>query len=206
MLTKDLKLCNRKIPTYPLFMMSGAICDVAQAGIDYTIYNLLDVWLDSEGRTTASWTLSYTLSIMLRHQSHRLLVFGDYDGGYLLSLARTYMTYSSAIVISMVVNHSLVGYFKFSYRYAWLTTMIFTGIYNYFTLKATWRVKRDPAPPVTVGSPKAAKKESEVISKKDKGAALRDSVAARGASDDEYFSDSSGGARVSTISTVDNKV
>ena len=198
MLTKDLRICNRKIPTYPLFMVSGAICDVVQALIDYLIYSLLDVWLE-EGRTTASWTLSYTLSIMLRHQSHRLLVFGDYDGGYFLSLARTYMTYSSAIVVSMMANHFLVGYFKFSYRYAWFTTMIFTGIYNYFTLKATWRVKKEPTPPPnSLGSPKSGRdrKDSvEVVSKNGKSSSLQSREAARGASDDEYFSDSSGGAQ-----------
>ncbi len=85
--------------------------------------------------------------------------------------------------------------------------MIFTGIYNYFTLKATWRVKREPALPTTagLGSPKSSrdvKKDSEVISKKSKGVALRDSVAARGASDDEYFSDSSGGARTNESNKV----
>lgn len=200
MLTKDLRICNRKIPTYPLFMVSGAICDVVQAGIDYLIYSFLDVWLE-EGRSTASWTLSYTLSIMLRHQSHRLLVFGDYEGGYFLSLTRTYMTYSSAIVVSMMANHFLVGYFKLSYRYAWFATMIFTGIYNYFTLRATWRVKKEPAPPTinSLGSPKSSRdrKDSvEVVSKNGKGSSLQSREnAARGASDDEYFSDSSGGTQ-----------
>jgi hypothetical protein len=125
-------------------MVSGALCDVFQAGIDFMIYSFLDVYWSEGGRTTVSWTLSYTLSIMIRHQSHRLLVFGDYDGGYLVSLARTYMTYSSAIVISMIANHTLVGYFGLRYRVAWIATMLFTGIYNYFTLKATWRVKKDP--------------------------------------------------------------
>jgi len=118
-------------------MVSGALCDVCQAFIDYLISMVYTLeW----GKTTVCWTLSYTLSIVLRHSSHRLLVFGDYEGTYCMSLARTYMAYSSAIVISMFANHQLVAFFGLSHRHAWLATMLFTGIYNFFVLKASWRV------------------------------------------------------------------
>ena len=199
MLTKDLKLFGLKVPTYPLFMVSGAICDVFQAGIDYVIYSMpvLDIWED--GRTTLSWTLSYTLSIILRHQSHRLLVFGDYADGYFASLARTYMTYSSAIVVSMLANHTLVGYFDLSYRVAWIITMLFTGIYNYFTLKATWRVKKEPSVSGDIDDDASV----EMIAKPSGGRTSRakqrtttsDKIVS---SDDEYFSDGSGG----TLGTI----
>ena len=137
MLTKNLRICGHKVPLYPLFMVSGALCDVCQALIDFLISKVYTLeW----GKTTVCWTLSYTLSIVLRHSSHRLLVFGDYEGSYCMSLGRTYMAYSSAIVISMFANHQLVAFFGLSHRHAWLATMLFTGIYNFFVLKASWRV------------------------------------------------------------------
>jgi putative flippase GtrA len=192
MLTKDLRLLGWKVPTYPLFMVSGAICDIFQAVIDYIIYSVLDIWED--GRTTASWTLSYTISIILRHQSHRLLVFGDYTDGYFASLARTYMTYSSAIVVSMLANHTLVGYFDVSYRVAWIITMLFTGIYNYFTLKATWRVKKEIAP---VSSNNDTEESSGMVATRNgPRTAKQRSITSEKivSSDEEYFSDSSAGA------------
>jgi hypothetical protein len=137
MLTKNLRLFGHKIPLYPLFMVSGAVCDTFQALIDYCISS---VYTSEFAKETVCWTLSYTLSIVLRHSSHRLLVFGDYEGSYCMSLTRTYMAYSSAIVISMFANHQLVAFFGFERREAWVLTMLFTGIYNFFILKASWRV------------------------------------------------------------------
>ena len=194
MLTKDLKLFGVNMPTYPLFMMSGAICDLFQAGIDYVIYSVLDIWED--GRTTLSWTLSYTLSIVLRHQSHRLLVFGDYADGYLASLARTYMTYSSAIVVSMLINHTLVGYFDISYRLAWIITMLSTGIYNYFTLKATWRVKKESSASGDIDDDANVEMivKPSASAKRTRSAKQRTTTSEKiVSSDDEYFSDGSGG-------------
>jgi hypothetical protein len=136
MLTKNLRVFGHKVPLYPLFMVSGAVCDIFQAIIDYFISKIYTLdW----GRTTVCWTLSYTLSIILRHSSHRLIVFGDYEGTYCMSLTRTYMAYSSAIVISMFANHQLVS-LGLAHREAWVVTMLFTGIYNFFVLKASWRV------------------------------------------------------------------
>jgi putative flippase GtrA len=191
MLTKDLKMFGFKVPTYPLFMVSGAICDVFQAGIDYVIYSVLDIWED--GRTTASWTLSYTLSIVLRHQSHRFLVFGDYADGYLVSLARTYMTYSSAIVVSMLANHTLVGYFDLSYRIAWIVTMLFTGIYNYFTLKATWKVKKEPLVLGDIDDEANVEMIAKPSTNRARSAKHRTTTEKVVSSDEEYFSDGSGG-------------
>ena len=137
MLTKNLRVFGHKVPLYPLFMVSGALCDVFQALIDYFIST---IYTFEFAKTTVCWTLSYTLSIILRHSSHRLLVFGDYEGTYCMSLTRTYMAYSTAIVISMFANHQLVAFFGLPHREAWILTMLFTGIYNFFVLKASWKV------------------------------------------------------------------
>ena len=129
------KCLGHKIPHYCWFVLSGGMCDIAQAFIDYAIY--LAYAFEWE-RATVCWTLSYTISIVIRHFSHRLLVFGEFEGTYCTSLTRTYMTYSSSIVISMLTNHLIVEFFNYSHRTAWIITMLWTGIYNYFMLKASW--------------------------------------------------------------------
>ena len=166
MLTKNLKVFGYKVPTYPLFMMSGAICDVFQALIDYMISIVYTIdW----AKATVCWTLSYTLSIIIRHYSHRMIVFGEYEGTYCSSLGRTYLAYSSSIVISMFMNHYLVEGFGLEHKVAYLITMLGTGIYNYFALKASWRsnkgstssattTSRDPVSP---GSPLSPREEKE---------------------------------------------
>lgn len=130
------KIFGYRIPTYFWFVVSGAICDIIQACIDYMIS--LVYFLEWE-KTTVCWTLSYILSIAVRHSSHRLLVFGEYEGTYWSSLGKTYMAYSSSIVISMVTNHMLVNLVGFTHRQAWLITMLWTGLYNYFILKSSWK-------------------------------------------------------------------
>jgi putative flippase GtrA len=131
------KIFGHKVPLYFWFVLSGGICDIIQAVIDYIIsITYPPTWGE---RATVCWTLSYILSIWIRHYSHRLLVFGEYEGTYCSSLSRTYFTYSSSIVISMVTNHLLVNYLFLSHRVAWIVTMLWTGIYNYFMLKSSWR-------------------------------------------------------------------
>eukprot|EP01038_Epipyxis_sp_PR26KG_P010903 gene10903-14635_t len=131
-----IRIFGYKIPQYGWFVLSGSICDIIQAGIDYLI-SIIYV-LEWE-HTTVCWTGSYIISIWVRHLSHRMLVFGDYEGSYLQSLFRTYFTYSSSIVISMITNHILVKYLFFTHFQAWIITMLWTGIYNYFMLKASWK-------------------------------------------------------------------
>jgi putative flippase GtrA len=130
------KIFGIKVPLYLWFVLSGAICDVFQAFIDYGISV---IYVSGWEKATVCWTLSYIISIWIRHFSHRILVFGEYEGTYLSSLTRTYLTYSSSIVISMVTNHLIVKYMLFTHRQAWVFTMLWTGIYNYFMLKASWK-------------------------------------------------------------------
>jgi hypothetical protein len=129
------KCFGYKIPLYCWFVLSGGMCDIVQALIDYAIYL---VYIFEWERATVCWTLSYTISIVVRHFSHRLLVFGEFEGTYCSSLTRTYMTYSSSIIISMLANHFIVSFLNYSHRTAWIITMLWTGIYNYFMLKASW--------------------------------------------------------------------
>lgn len=157
MLTSQIKVCScfqllgfDKVPQYAWFVLSGALCDVVQALIDYLVY--LVYTLEWE-RATVCWTTSYTLSIVVRHYSHRLLVFGEYEGTYCMSLARTYLTYSSSIMISMITNHFLVSLLEFTHQQAWVVTMIWTGVLNYFMLRASWRVTPRGGALSTAGEP-----------------------------------------------------
>jgi len=97
-------ICGYKVPHYFFFMMSGMICDVIQFFVDKLIYSLYVI--DFE-RSTVCWALSYMISIIFRHSSHRIFVFGEYEGTYFSSLMKTYLTYASSIVISIIANHIL---------------------------------------------------------------------------------------------------
>ena len=149
-------LFGYKIPQYFFFVLSGALCDIVQWVIDYAIY--ISYPYEWE-KSTICWTLSYTLSIVVRHYSHRLLVFGEYEGTYCVSLARTYATYATSIVLSMVSNHFIIAFLKLSHLYAWLITMLWTGVLNYFLLKASWK-KTAAVPNITI-APSTAITEKE---------------------------------------------
>lgn len=137
-------ICGYRVPQYFWFVISGAMCDVVQAGIDYAVY--LVYYIEWE-KATVCWAISYTLSIVVRHSSHRFIVFGEYEGSYCTSLARTYLTYSSSIVLSILTNHILTETMEVSHRNAWIITMLWTGIYNYFMLKMSWKKAQPPTLP-----------------------------------------------------------
>lgn len=135
---EKLKLFGYRIPQYFWFVLSGAFCDIFQAIIDYIVFHIYTYEWE---RATVCWTVGYTLSIIIRHTSHRILVFGDYDGSYCSSLGRTYLAYSASIVLSMISNHYIIDILKLSHRDAWIITMLWTGLLNYFLLKASWKGK-----------------------------------------------------------------
>lgn len=132
------RIFGYKVPQYGWFVVSGLLCDIVQFFIDWAVS--LVYTLDWE-KTTVCWTISYTLSIIVRHSSHRLIVFGDYEGSYWSSVAKTYLTYSSTIVISAITNWALVRYLYFTHTQAWVVTLLWTGAFNYLKLKANWTSK-----------------------------------------------------------------
>lgn len=138
MYTSNLTFLGYKIPNYFWFVVSGSLCDAIQFFIDYGISTIYTYEWE---RSTICWTLSYTASVGIRHYSHKQLVFGDYDGTYCTSLSRTYLTYSSSIILSLITNHIITTYLQLSHLHAWIITMLWTGIYNYFMLKASWKSK-----------------------------------------------------------------
>lgn len=109
---------------------------IEQLGVDHIIYTSLTESV--EDRATIGWTVSYICSIAMRHSMHRVLVFGEYGGSYWMSLGKTYLTYSSSIIISMITNYYFTAVLGMSHSTAAIVTLLWTGIYNFFLLKACW--------------------------------------------------------------------
>ena len=120
-------------PRYFFYMASGFVCDLIQFLIDITLHLVFHLEDPS-----ICWALGFGLSIAFRHTSHRYLVFGDYVGGYYRSLARMYGGYSIIIVISTIFNIVMTRYVHLKHYIAWVITLLWTGIVNYFILKKLW--------------------------------------------------------------------
>lgn len=125
-----------KMPQYFWFVVSGGICDVVQAFLDYGVSI---IYTSDYEKVTVCWTVSYILSIWVRHYTHKTLVFGDYEGTYWASLWRLYVAYFGSIVLSGVTNSMMVNNLGLTHMQAWVITMLWTGILNYFMIRGTWK-------------------------------------------------------------------
>ncbi len=97
---------------------------------------------------TICWTVAYTLTIALRHETHRFFVFGAYEGSYLVNLFKMYATYFTTIVASIFLRSALgraaeklpneMLAIMGSRTWAYFGTVAFTGLFSYFALKRSW--------------------------------------------------------------------
>ena len=128
-------------PRYLWYMLSGSGCDVLQFATLYALKTLVHLQ-----DASMIWCLGFLLNIPCRHTSHRYLVFGDYVGGYWRSLARMYAGYSVIIILSTLFNLVMSRLFADSIAMPmlWLTTMLWTGVVNYFILKRLWSFGGSP--------------------------------------------------------------
>lgn len=131
-------ICGIKPLRYLWYMLSGVCCDSIQFGIDICLYHFLHITDPS-----ICWVLGFGLSIIFRHSFHRYLVFGAYVGGYWKSLFRMYTGYSVTIFLSTVFNIVMTKNFHVSHYKAWVATLLWTGIVNYFILKHIWNFGGD---------------------------------------------------------------
>ena len=125
------RLAGVQPPRYLWYMLSGAICDVIQLCMDILLHEQIE-------DASICWAVTFFLSVVFRHTFHRYLVFGDYVGGYKASLARMYGGYSIIIVLSTLFNILMTRVATFSHYVAWILTLLWTGIANYFILKKLW--------------------------------------------------------------------
>jgi hypothetical protein len=119
-------------PRYLWYMISGAGCDIIQLSMDIVLSNTL------VQDASICWAITFFLSVVFRHSFHRYLVFGDYVGGYRASLFRMYGGYSIIIVLSTIFNIIMTRVATLSHYMAWILTLLWTGIANYFILKKLW--------------------------------------------------------------------
>jgi len=126
-------LCGIRPPQFLWYSISGTICDAAQLAIDLSAKMIFGV----EDPSTC-WLISFSLSIIPRHSSHRYLVFGKYNGSYWKSLQKMYFGYSFSIVISTLFNKYMIQMWQISHYFAWLITLLWTGVVNFFILKKLW--------------------------------------------------------------------
>jgi putative flippase GtrA len=150
-------------PRYPFYMVSGFLCDLIQFVVDVCLH----VFLHLEDPSFC-WALGFGISIFFRHTSHRYLVFGDYVGGYWKSLGRMYAGYSIIIVISTVFNIVMTRRAKLPHYIAWVITLLWTGIVNYFILKKIWTFgKKETTEPskdeVSVEDPEKAHSDNKTL-------------------------------------------
>jgi len=140
-------LCGMKPIRYLWYMLSGFLCDIIQFFIDVALLLFLNIEDPSY-----CWALGFAISILFRHTSHRYFIFGDYVGGYWNSLMRMYGGYSIIILISTIFNIVMTKVFKLHHYVAWVITLLWTGIVNYFILKKLWSFDNSSSSPTKLSS------------------------------------------------------
>ncbi|GKY93326.1 hypothetical protein MPSEU_000300200 [Mayamaea pseudoterrestris] len=122
-----------KLLPYLCYMLSGMVCDVLMLLTDLAWH----FWLGIQDATTC-WVISFTLSIVPRHSALKVMCFGKYVGGYYHSLARMYLGMSASIALSTIGNYLMTKHWGVAHYVAWVVTLIWTGVVNYFVLKKCW--------------------------------------------------------------------
>lgn len=131
--SETVRIMGIQPPRYIWYMLSGACCDIIQLCIDMLLFMTFHI-----EDASMCWAASFGLSVVFRHSFHRYLVFGDYVGGYYQSLAKMYGAYSVIIVLSTLFNILITKVLHVSHYMAWISTLLWTGIANYFILKRIW--------------------------------------------------------------------
>ena len=126
------RILSIKPPRYIFYSLSGFLCDIVQLVIDLAVHFLFNV-----RDPPTCWLIGFGLSIVVRHSSHRYLTFGAYVGGYWRSLGRMYGGYSISIALSTAFN-MIMARMGVPHYVAFVFTLLWTGIINYFTLKRLW--------------------------------------------------------------------
>ena len=139
-------ICGLRPPRFVFFALSGSLCNIVQLILDRCLMVVMpdNIWW----APTACWTLSYTLSISLRHVSHALCVFGQHADPPWIAIAKTYLAYLSTIIASTALNLSLIWWAICKPDVALLITAAFSVVWSYAMLSQTWRgLHQDGTPP-----------------------------------------------------------
>ena len=126
------RILSIKPPRYIFYSVSGFLCNIVQLFIDLAVHFFLNVRDPS-----ICWAIGFGMSIVVRHSSHRYFTFGAYVGGYWRSLGRMYAGYSISIALSTAFNVAMAKN-GVPHYVAFVFTLLWTGIVNYFILKRLW--------------------------------------------------------------------
>lgn len=136
------------------YMFSGVFGDIFQ----YVVYSaLIHYTMDRGGnedshRPTICFAIAYLTAVAVRQQTHRLLVFGHFEGSCLQNLANVYASYFLVIVLSILVNRVFIYFVSAlysaldigriapvdSHTAAYVMTSIVSGVIAYHLLKSRW--------------------------------------------------------------------
>lgn len=125
--------CGMKPHRFVWFIISGCLCDIVQFFIDVTLFYVLKIKSNA-----ICWLLGYSISIVVRHTSHRYLVFGNYVGGYLNSLLRMYTLYGIILLLSTLFNLAMTEWMHFKHYTAWIVTLVCANVMTYCLLTRLW--------------------------------------------------------------------
>ena len=112
------------------YVLSGGLGSAAFWVLNEACYAALPP--DTPERTTVAWTVSYIIEVALQWLLHTFLVYGG--DLTLRGLLATYAAYSGALVVSVPINAALVHGARLEHGAAWGTTLVSTGVGNYFLL------------------------------------------------------------------------
>ena len=137
-LAHSCRICGRRVPRFVCFAVSGSLCNIVQLVLDRAI------WLTIEGAelelpVVTSWTVSYTISVSLRHLSHEWFVFGRHADPFWCALGKSYATYGTTIVASTALNLWLISALQQSHDVALAITASFSVLWSFFVLQCTWQ-------------------------------------------------------------------
>ena len=148
------RLFGWKPPQYAWFVLAGATSDIIQLIIDMILHYKMGI--EDAG---VCWMAGFGISILFRHTLHRYLTFGKYKGSYWSSLLRTYAAYSLSIILSTVFDEVVTKGGGLPHYVAWVVTLLWTGLMNFFILKYSW----------TLGGSRKDKKSSTPQAKPNEG-------------------------------------
>ena len=151
------------------------------------------------------WTVSYTLSVSLRHASHALFVFGAHADAACYALGKTYATYLSTILASTLLNYTLTSLLQQRHDVALVATASFSVVWSYFALRYTWKDAASPegggvyqeletATPIAAGGSFRGRYSRD--EEEDESAALSAGDGGSSIGDDDDDEEEEGGARL----------
>eukprot|EP00825_Cyclidium_porcatum_P032275 TRINITY_DN3452_c0_g1_i1.p2 TRINITY_DN3452_c0_g1~~TRINITY_DN3452_c0_g1_i1.p2 ORF type:complete len:156 (+),score=13.81 TRINITY_DN3452_c0_g1_i1:317-784(+) len=116
------------MPIYKKYFVSGILGNVILFALDHMILFINPFKWQKE---TVAWALSYIIDIFIQFLLHEILVYGS-QSNRCKALIGCYISYATAIILSIIINSFFINQMKYSNNLAWLLTLTITAVVNYF--------------------------------------------------------------------------